>query len=71
MSQHFIINPKKNISILVPDLCTKGHLRPSTFVFGQTRPYTNMWLHIGMKLIKKVHFTLGSILSSISPLEFQ
>jgi hypothetical protein len=48
-----------------------GQFSPSTFVFGQTRPYTNMWLHMGMKLIQKVHFALGSLLSSISPLEFQ
>jgi hypothetical protein len=64
------------IGFLVLELCTKGQLRPSTFkttnlvpqlsFLGQTLPYTNMWLHIGMKLIQKVHFTLGSLLSSIS-----
>jgi hypothetical protein len=64
---------KGKIGILVPELYTKGQLHPSTFktanlvpqllFLGQTRPYTNMWPHIGMKLIQKVHFTLGSLLS--------
>jgi hypothetical protein len=66
--KRYIKNDK--IGILVLKLCAKGQLRPSTFktanlvpqlsFLGQTLSYTNMWLHIGMKLIQKVHFTLGS-----------
>jgi hypothetical protein len=32
---------------------------PQLQFLGQIRPYTNMWLYIGMKLIQKVHLPLA------------
>jgi hypothetical protein len=68
------------IATLIPEICTKGELRPSTFkvanlvpqlsFFGQTRPRVDVLLYVSNGLMQKVHFTLGSSMLNMHVLIF-